>query len=101
VTELVDYSLAMWLSLRLAMPVTGMRLLSALGHSTTTRNNTGAPAIGPGGPLNIQLAKDYLLNRWNLRRSRVLVRSEILPNALFQLRSYFRGDLHSFIGVSM
>ncbi len=29
---------------------------STLGRSTTTRNNGGAPGIGPGEPFNVQFA---------------------------------------------
>jgi hypothetical protein len=29
---------------------------STFGRSTTTRNNAGAPGIGPGEPFNVQLA---------------------------------------------
>ena len=40
----------------LANPGVGTLSSSTFGRSTSTRNNSGAPGIGPGEPFNVQLA---------------------------------------------
>jgi hypothetical protein len=40
----------------LANPGVGTLSSSTFGRSTSTRNNGGAPGIGPGEPFNVQLA---------------------------------------------
>jgi hypothetical protein len=42
--------------MNLANPGAGTRTSSSFGQSTNTRNNGGAPGIGPGEPFNVQFA---------------------------------------------